>query len=65
MMNDQVNIHRILSTWCIAFSAVTLIFTELGLSSLIGDWSPTHELSIALGVLGIGYRVIAIDLAKD
>lgn len=65
MMNDQVKIHRILSTWCIVFSAVTLIITELGISSLFGDWSPTHGLSVALGVLGIGYRLIAMDLTKD
>ena len=63
-MNDSVKIFRIASIWCLSFSIVTLAYTEIGFTSWMDTWNPSHETSIALGVISIAFRIIAIDLDK-
>ena len=61
-MGDSNGIFRVASIWCLSFSIVTLAFIEVGLSSWLVEWGPTYETSIALSVLSIAFRVIALDI---
>ncbi len=38
---------------CLMVSIVALVMAEYGLTSLFGNWQPTHETSIAFGVISI------------
>jgi len=46
-------------TWaasvCLGASGAALLMAEFGLSSLLGNWHPTHQAAIAYGVLSIAF----------
>lgn len=46
------------SSICLGMSVAALVMAEYGVTSFFGDWSPTHETAIALGVLSVAFSNI-------
>ena len=44
---------------CLIISVVALIMAEFGVSSLSGNWHPTHNTAIAFGVLSLAFSNMA------
>ena len=45
---------------CFVISAVALVMAEYGLTSIFGNWQPTHQTAIAFGVLSIAISNIGM-----
>ena len=53
------NNYYITAHACLIISVVALIMAEYGVSSLFGNWHPTHETAIAFGVISFASSNIA------
>jgi hypothetical protein len=51
--------YAILANGSLVVSIVALIMAEYGLTSLLGNWHPTHETAIAFGVISIASSGLA------
>ena len=43
----------------LSFSVAAFVMAEYGLTSLYGNWQPTHETAITSGVLSIAFATLA------
>jgi len=53
------NYYIIISQVCFAVSITALIMAEYGISSVFGNWHPTHETAIAFGIISIASSNLA------
>lgn len=67
MSNDDMNFMsrtetaRFISNLCLVGSIIFLISHEVGITGSLLDWTPSIAVPIVLALLGVGFRLIAID----
>lgn len=60
--SSAIDTYRSASMLFLCLSIVSLLFYETGFGGLT-DWAPSAAVPVVLALLGIGFRLVAIDMA--